>query len=98
MPRPKTSGNKKLRWKVEEFMPTTGEIVSMNKFTSLFTLADFYNISRNTATRLHVGSLVCNQRRHRVWKHRRITLLCPEFKNSFARNGKNRSLSLAPTH
>ena len=85
MPRPKSRANKSLRWKVDEFLPTTGEVVTMNKFTSLFALAKHYNISRNTATRLHVGALVGKQKRHALWRHRRITLLRPEFKESFAR-------------
>ena len=96
MPRPKSIGNKEFRWKVEEFSPATGELAAMNKFTSLFKLAAHFHISRNTATRLHVGALVGNQKRHAAWKNRRIILLRPDFKKSFARNGKNGSLSLVP--
>ena len=79
MTRKKTCGNKALRWQVDEFLPETGEQVSMMKFTSLFSLAKHYGISRNTASRLQLGELKLNQKRHAPWKNRANKNLQPEL-------------------
>ncbi len=74
-----------MRWQVDEFLPGSGERVSMNKFTTLFSLAKYYGISRNTASRLQLGGLKLNQKRHAKWKNRAIINLRPDL--SFGKKG-----------
>lgn len=79
MPRPKNSTNKCLRWQVEEVLPETGEIIEMKKFRSLFDLAKHYGISRNAASRLQLGNIKMNQKRHSEWRNRSIISLKPQL-------------------